>query len=191
MDSNQRLLASKASGLTRLTYTLWSEKQDSNLRPHAPEACALPDCAILRGVTEGIRTLDDRATTGYVASTPQSPGAFDGFRTHCLVLTKNALCPLSYEGLLIEQPALSRLLFYACISLASTVAVGLPAVHTPPQRDPPFHMAFQPRSWQDSLAPLAVVSVGVISPESAPTAGLIRLRCVVQRTGGLSPGASW
>ncbi len=30
-------------------------------------------------------------------------GAFGGFRTHCLVLTKNALYPMSYEGLILNS----------------------------------------------------------------------------------------
>ena len=59
-------------------------------------------------------------------------GAFSEIRTRCLVLTKNALCQMSYEGLFFKRPALSRLLFYACIPLASTVVAGLPAVHSPP-----------------------------------------------------------
>ena len=29
-------------------YIYWSEREDSNLRPPAPEAGALPDCATLR-----------------------------------------------------------------------------------------------------------------------------------------------
>lgn len=59
-------------------------------------------------------------------------GAFSESRTRYLILTKNALYPMSYEGLFFKRPALSRLLFYACIPLASTVVAGLPAVHTPP-----------------------------------------------------------
>ena len=49
----------------------WSEREDSNLRPPAPEAGALPDCATLRpcgGVTPSRRTLQEGAAHQFGAA---------------------------------------------------------------------------------------------------------------------------
>ena len=59
-DLNPRLVLEKHLSLAKLDEGGWSEKQDSNLRPRAPEARALPDCAILRGQSDVNRTHDPR-----------------------------------------------------------------------------------------------------------------------------------
>lgn len=34
--------------IINITFNYWSGQQDSNLRPHAPQACTLPGCAMPR-----------------------------------------------------------------------------------------------------------------------------------------------
>src|SRR6187401_2497101 len=46
---------------TRLALIGWSGQQDSNLRPSAPKADALPDCAMPRSPMTPIRGLPKRA----------------------------------------------------------------------------------------------------------------------------------
>ena len=59
-DLNPRLMLEKHPSLAKLDEGGWSGKPESNWRPYAPEAYALPSCAIPRGQSDVNRTHDPR-----------------------------------------------------------------------------------------------------------------------------------
>ena len=63
--SLQILSCQKSRGPTVLYFFEWSGRQDLNLRPSAPKADALPDCATPRSIQEYIilQTLSDTINT--------------------------------------------------------------------------------------------------------------------------------
>src|SRR5262245_35795801 len=68
---------------SRLVLIGWSGQQDSNLRPSAPKADALPDCAMPRSPMPPIRGIPGGARRTGRASYPSDPskgqfGVLDG-----------------------------------------------------------------------------------------------------------------
>ena len=106
-DSNPRQPVYK-TGTLPLSYAgvLWSGMQDSNLRPLAPKASALPDCANPRGAQGRIRTFTPKHSTLNATCLPVSPlghkfGAAGGTRTHNPLRATDFLHTTSFDAFLV------------------------------------------------------------------------------------------